>query len=121
VDTPGFWPGKAQEQSGLLRYGSNLLIAYSKATTLKITVVLRQAIGGAYIAMNSHGLGADAVLAWNNAKIAVLGETSASAVTEDVKTVDSDLDAAVACGVIRKIIAPCETRRCIAEILNQKG
>ena len=78
VDVPGFLPGVEQERGGIIRHGAKLLFAYSAATVPKITVVLRKAYGGAYIAMCSKGLGADRVLAWPTAEIAVMGAEGAA-------------------------------------------
>ena len=78
VDVPGFLPGVEQERGGIIRHGAKLLFAYSAATVPKITVVLRKAYGGAYIAMCSKGLGADRVLAWPTAEIAVMGAEGAT-------------------------------------------
>lgn len=77
VDTPGFYPGKKQEEDGIIRRGAKLLYAYSEATMPKITLVLRKAYGGAYIAMNSKCMGADLVYAWPIAQLAVLGAEGA--------------------------------------------
>ena len=77
VDTPGFLPGTDQEYGGIIRDGATILYAYSEATVPKITVVLRKAYGGAYIAMCSRELGADAVFAWPGAEIAVMGPEGA--------------------------------------------
>ena len=78
VDVPGFLPGTAQEYDGIIRHGAKLLYAYSEATVPKITVILRKAYGGAYIAMCSKHLKADQVLAWPNAEIAVMGPDGAA-------------------------------------------
>jgi len=78
VDVPGFLPGVEQERGGIIRHGAKLLFAYSAATVPKITVVLRKAYGGAYIAMCSKGLGADRVLAWPTSEIAVMGAEGAA-------------------------------------------
>ena len=78
VDVPGFLPGVEQERGGIIRHGAKLLFAYSASTVPKITVVLRKAYGGAYIAMCSKGLGADRVLAWPTAEIAVMGAEGAA-------------------------------------------
>jgi methylmalonyl-CoA carboxyltransferase large subunit len=78
VDVPGFLPGVEQERGGIIRHGAKLLFAYSAATVPKITVVLRKAYGGAYIAMCSKGLGADRVIAWPTAEIAVMGAEGAA-------------------------------------------
>lgn len=77
VDTPGFLPGIEQEHSGITRHGAKLLYAYSEATVPKITVVVRKAYGGAYIAMGSKHLGADYVYALSHAEIAVMGAEGA--------------------------------------------
>lgn len=77
VDTPGYLPGVDQEHNGILRHGAKLLFAYSEATTVKLTVVLRKAYGGAYIAMGSRHLGADRVYALPTAEIAVMGAEGA--------------------------------------------
>lgn len=77
VDVPGFMPGKDQEHSGIIRKGAKLLYAYSEATVPKITLILRKAFGGAYIAMNSKGMGADIVFAWPISQTAVLGAEGA--------------------------------------------
>ena len=77
VDVPGYMPGKAQESGGIIRHGAKILYAYSEATVPKVTVILRKAYGGAYIAMCSKGLGADIVYAWPTAEIAVMGAEGA--------------------------------------------
>ncbi len=80
VDVPGFLPGVAQEHNGIIRHGAKMLYAYSAATVPKITVVLRKAYGGAYLAMCSKDLGADKVFAWPTAEIAVMGAEGAAGV-----------------------------------------
>jgi len=77
VDVPAFLPGKEQEQAGIIRHGAKVLYAYSEATVPKITLILRKAYGGAYIAMNSKLMGADMVFAWPIAEIAVMGAEGA--------------------------------------------
>ena len=77
VDVPAFLPGKAQEYNGIIRHGAKMLFAYSQATVPMVTVILRKAFGGAYIAMNSKGVGADYVYAWPIAEIAVMGADGA--------------------------------------------
>lgn len=78
VDVPGFLPGTSQEHQGIIRHGAKLLYAYSEATVPKLTVILRKAYGGAYIAMCSKELGADLVFAWPTAEIAVMGDDGAA-------------------------------------------
>ena len=76
-DVPGFLPGSTQEHGGIIRHGAKMLYAYSEATVPKITVITRKAYGGAYIGMCSKHLGADMVLAWPDAEIAVMGASGA--------------------------------------------
>ena len=77
VDVTGFLPGQKQEHSGIIRHGAKLLFAYSEATVPKISLILRKAYGGAYIAMNSKNMGADVVFAWPIAQMAVMGAEGA--------------------------------------------
>ena len=77
VDVPGYLPGVEQEWGGIIRHGAKVLYAYSEATVPQISIILRKAYGGAYIAMNSRSLGADICLAWPTAEIAVMGPEGA--------------------------------------------
>ena len=77
VDVPAFMPGTAQEHKGIIRHGAKMLYAFSEATVPKISVIMRKAYGGAYIAMNSKNMGADMVYAWPGAEIAVMGAEGA--------------------------------------------
>lgn len=78
VDVPGFLPGVDQETGGIIRHGAKLLYAYCEATVPKVTLILRKAYGGAYIAMCNKELGADLVYAWPSAQIAVMGADGAA-------------------------------------------
>jgi acetyl-CoA carboxylase carboxyltransferase component len=77
VDVPGFLPGVEQERGGIIRHGAKMLFAYGSCTTPKITVILRKAYGGSYLAMCSQEMGADMVFAWPTAEIAVMGAEAA--------------------------------------------
>ncbi|KML29298.1 acyl-CoA carboxylase subunit beta [Priestia aryabhattai] len=77
-DVTGFFPGIKQEHGGIIRHGAKILYAYSEATVPKITVILRKAYGGAYVALNSKSIGADLVYSWPNAEIAVMGPQGAA-------------------------------------------
>lgn len=77
VDVPAFLPGSQQEHGGIIRHGAKMLFAYSEATVPKVSLIMRKAYGGAYIAMNSKGTGADVVYAWPIAEIAVMGASGA--------------------------------------------
>ncbi len=142
VDVPGFLPGVAQERGGIIRHGAKMLYAYAAATVPKITVVMRKAYGGSYLAMCSKDLGADKVFAWPSAEIAVMGAEGAAAVVfkreidaaEDPTTRRAELVEeyretfstpymAASRGQVDDIIDPAETRRMLAlslEILATK-
>lgn len=77
-DVTGFFPGVKQEHGGIIRHGAKILYAYSEATVPKLTIILRKAYGGAYVALNSKSIGADLVFAWPNAEIAVMGSQGAA-------------------------------------------
>jgi acetyl-CoA carboxylase carboxyltransferase component len=77
VDVPGFLPGVEQERGGIIRHGAKMLSAYGSCTAPKITVILRKAYGGSYLAMCSQEMGADMVFAWPTAEIAVMGAEAA--------------------------------------------
>ncbi len=91
VDVPGFLPGSMQEHQGIIRHGAKMLFAYSEATVPKITLIVRKAYGGAYIGMCNKELGADIVLAWPSAEIAVMGPQGAANIIfrKDIEDADN--------------------------------
>jgi len=82
VDTPGFLPGTKQERAGVIRHGAKLVYAFSEATVPRVTLIMRKAFGGAFIAMNAKDLGADLVFAWPDAQIGVMGPEQAVGIVE---------------------------------------
>jgi len=137
VDVPGFLPGVTQEYGGIIRHGAKLLFAYSAATVPKITVVLRKAYGGAYLAMCGKDLGADRVFAWPTAEIAVMGAQGAAnvvfrkeiAAAEDPEAKRAELVAlyretfatpyvSASRGLVDDIVEPSDTRRKLARALE---
>jgi len=121
VDVPGFLPGTNQEYGGIIRHGAKMLYAYSEATVPKVTLVLRKAYGGAYLAMCSRDLGANQVIAWPTAEIAVMGPAGAANIIfknesdikaktdEYVKNFATPYQAAKR-GFVDMVIEPQETR-----------
>jgi acetyl-CoA carboxylase carboxyltransferase component len=77
VDTPGFLPGTHQEKDGVIRHGAKLVHAFAEASVPSVTVIVRKAFGGAFIAMNSKALGADHVFAWPEVELGVMGAEQA--------------------------------------------
>lgn len=84
-DVPGFLPGTGQEHGGIIRHGAKMLYAYCEATVPKVTIILRKAYGGAYIGMCNKELGADVVMAWPSAQIAVMGASGAVNIISPIK------------------------------------
>ncbi|KAI8981643.1 carboxyl transferase [Mycotypha africana] len=129
VDVPGFMPGTAQEQAGIIRHGAKLLYAFCEATVPKLTVITRKAYGGAYIVMSSQHLQGDYNVAWPSAEIAVMGASGAVEVIfrnhsdkalkrkEYREKFASPLFAAKK-GYLEDIITPSETRTRLIEQLE---
>jgi propionyl-CoA carboxylase beta chain len=137
VDVPGFMPGVQQERGGIIRHGAKMLFAYAAATVPKITLILRKAYGGAYLAMCSSDMGADFVYAWPTAEIAVMGADGAVkvlykkeiAAAKDPKAKEAELVAeyrqkfcspyeAAKKALITDVILPAETRGVVALALR---
>jgi acetyl-CoA carboxylase carboxyltransferase component len=120
VDTPGFEPGRDLEWRGMIRHGAQLVHAYCAATVPRVCVILRKAYGGAYIVMDSRGIGNDLCLAWPCAEIAVMGAAPAvqilgsKGVTEE-SFEDAFLNPwrAAERGFVDEVIAPVDTRRAV--------
>jgi propionyl-CoA carboxylase beta chain len=131
VDTPGFQPGKDIEWQGMIRHGAQLVHAYGEATVPRVCVVLRKAYGGAYIVMDSRGLGNDACFAWPTAEIAVMGAKGAVQIlhrsVDDAERAELERDyAARYCspavaaqrGLVDDVIDPVDTRRGVVSALR---
>ena len=129
VDVPGFLPGVGQEHTGIIRHGAKMLYAYSEATAPKVTVITRKAYGGSYIAMCCRELGADQVMAWPSAEIAVMGPAGAANIIfrkdpdKDQKTAEYVEEFATPYkaaerGYADMVIEPKETRPYVITALN---
>ena len=139
VDVPGYLPGVGQEDAGVVRRGAKLLHAYAASVVPRLTVVLRKSFGGAFIAMGSKGLGADAVFAWPGAQVDVMGAVAAIevlhrrelAAEKDAQrhadlvlrlaaaheATTGGLGRALRCGAVDEVVAPHLTRRRLVETL----
>jgi acetyl-CoA carboxylase carboxyltransferase component len=73
MDVPGFFPGKQQEQKGIIRHGAKMLYAYAEATVPKITLIMRKGYGGAKQALCTREMGADRLFVWPGVELAVMG------------------------------------------------
>ena len=137
MDLPGYLPGVDQEHAGVIRHGAKILYAYSEATVPKITVILRKAYGGGYIAMCSNHLHADFVFAWPTAEIAVMGSAGAANIIfrKEIKESENPEETrkekvaeysekfanpyvAAGYGYVDSVIEPSETRHAVARALK---
>ena len=137
VDVPGFMPGLAQEQGGIIRHGAKMLFAYAASTVPKVTLIMRKAYGGAYLAMCSADLGADMVFAWPTAEIAVMGaegavqvlfrrelkeaedpKARAAEIAEEYRSEFASPYQAAANGMITDVIEPSHSRAAVALALR---
>ena len=137
VDVPGFLPGVSEEYDGIIRRGAKLLYAFCEATVPRVSVITRKAYGGAYVVMNSKGIGADFAFAWPSAQLAVMGSAGAVeivhrrelAAAEDPEATRRQLVSeyeerfsspfiAAERGFLDDVIDPAETRAVIARSLN---
>jgi acetyl-CoA/propionyl-CoA carboxylase carboxyl transferase subunit len=139
VDVPGYLPGSDQESGGIVMRGARLLAAFSRARVPRVTVIVRKAYGGAFIAMNSRALGATAVYAWPNAEVGVMYPTTAAeilhrrllahtspsrrsrrldALAHDYLQLSGGLDRALREGHVDRVIEPASTRRTVALALD---
>jgi acetyl-CoA carboxylase carboxyltransferase component len=132
VDTPGFLPGKDLEWRGMIRHGAELAFAYAQATVPRICLILRKAFGGAYIVMDSRGIGNDICLAWPGAEIAVMGASGAVQILhrriDQGERADRELAYEEAFlkpwpaserGLVDQVIDPADTRIVLCSVLRQ--
>ncbi len=140
MDVPGFIPGTYQEHNGIIRHGAKIIYAYAEATVPKLTVITRKAYGGSYIAMGSRHLGADFVIAWPTAEIAVMGPKGAAEIiwrkeltkaptpeereellnklVQDYKNKIANPYVAASRGYVDSVIEPGQTRPALIQALN---
>ncbi|HUS86100.1 MAG TPA: carboxyl transferase domain-containing protein [Bacteroidales bacterium] len=140
VDLPGYLPGIDQEHAGVIRHGAKVLYAYSEATVAKLTLIIRKAYGGGYIAMGSRHLRADFVFAWPGAEIAVMGPEGAANIifrkeiaeaddphamrlqkVEEYKNKFANPYVAASRGYVDSIIEPKETRNLLIHAIKVSG
>ncbi len=130
-DTPGFLPGKDVEWRGMIRHGAELAFAYASCGVPRMCIILRKAYGGAYIVMDSKGMGSDVVFAWPSAEIAVMGAQGAAQILMRRATAEERLEyqtsyeknyltpyVAAERGFVDEVIEPGMTRTALASALE---
>jgi len=98
-DTTGFLPGTEQESGGIILEGRRFLDSIIDLRVPTITLIIRNAFGGAYASYNSHFVGADMVFTLPMARIAVMGPAGKDFVYKDeMRQIDAAFRKAVASG-----------------------
>ena len=77
-DVTGFMVGRDAEQSGIIRSGAKLVSAVSNSVVPKITVVVGGSFGAGNYALCGKAYDPRFILAWPNARYAVMGAAQAS-------------------------------------------
>lgn len=77
VDIAGYMIGSAVERQGIIRHGAKMIFAVSEARVPRITVLVRKAYGGGYLAMSGAPMNPDAVIALPTARPALMGPDAA--------------------------------------------
>ncbi|HUB73218.1 MAG TPA: carboxyl transferase domain-containing protein [Solirubrobacteraceae bacterium] len=136
ADTPGFMPGSREEAAGVIAHGASLLRAFAGARVPRVTVIVRKAFGGAFITMNSKGLGADACFCWPQAEIGIMSAEAAVEIIHARRLLaprsgdlrgrlarhyareNLSLEAALRGGAVDAVIEPAQTRERVARALG---
>jgi 3-methylcrotonyl-CoA carboxylase beta subunit len=77
-DVSGFMVGRDAEESGIIRSGAKLVNAVSNSVVPKITVIIGGSFGAGNYAMCGKAYDPRFVIAWPNARYAVMGAAQAS-------------------------------------------
>jgi acetyl-CoA carboxylase carboxyltransferase component len=111
-DTTGFLPGREQEAGGIILEGRRFLDSIIDLRTPSITLILRNAFGGAYASYNSHFVGADMVFTMPMARIAVMGPAGKDFVyKEEIRGLDAEYRRALASGTPETLAARARDER----------
>ena len=111
-------------EKDMARAVARMTYAFAEATVPKVNVIIGNAYGSAYIAMNSKSIGADMVYAWENAKIGMMDANLAARIMYDgadaqtqkekaaeYEKLQSSAKSAARRGYVDAIIAPADTRK----------
>lgn len=77
VDIAGYMIGSEVERQGIIRHGAKMIFAVSECRVPRITVLVRKAYGGGYLAMSGAPMNPDAVIALPTARPALMGPDAA--------------------------------------------
>ena len=77
VDIAGYMIGSEVERQGIIRHGAKMIFAVSECRVPRVTVLVRKAYGGGYLAMSGAPMNPDAVIALPTAMPALMGPAAA--------------------------------------------
>jgi acetyl-CoA carboxylase carboxyltransferase component len=139
TDCPGFIVGPEMENQRMVSLAARLLNAVASSTVPKVTVVIRKAIGLAYLVLGGKTMGPDAIVAWPTGQFDVMGPAAGVELTygreiaaaadpaarrqELLQEAEEQASALLAAemGLIDDVILPGETRRVIADVLERSA
>ena len=111
-------------EKGLAKALARMTMAFADATCPKVNLITGNAIGSAYVTMNSKAIGADFTYAWEDAKIGMMdaelaakimyADASADVLAEKAKeyeALQSNVVTAAKRGYVDLIIEPADTRK----------
>lgn len=129
VNVKGYKASKCTERR-IAKAAGRLTYAFADASVPKVTVVVGEAYGSAYLTMNSKSIGADLVYAWPNASIGMMDAEAAAKImyadeiakaddslaliaekAEAYRQLQSSAVAAAKRGYVDDIIDACDTRK----------
>ncbi len=130
TNVTGYATTMCQEKNGA-KAAAELVYAFAQATVPKVNLIVGNAIGSAYVTMNSKATGADIVYAWPEAKIGMMDAENAVKImyadeiasgqaeavirekTAQYQALQGDILSAAARGYVDSIVAPVDTRKYI--------
>ena len=113
-------------EKGMAKAAAKLTAAFAGATVPKVNVIIGQAYGSAYVAMNSKAIGADITFAWTDAQIGMMdarlaagilcegqGAEAISACAEEYAKLQNSVESAAKRGYVDEIIDAADSRKYI--------
>ncbi|MCQ2500840.1 MAG: carboxyl transferase [Lachnospiraceae bacterium] len=110
---------------------AKMIFAFANATTPKVNVITGEAMGSAYLTMNSKSIGADLVYAWADAKVGMMDAKAAAKIlyanegaavikekTAEYDALQNSVEAAARRGYIDTIIEAEDTRKYVIGALE---
>jgi len=108
----------------IARAVAKLTYAFANATVPKVNVIVGDAFGSAYVAMNSKAIGADITIAWPDARVGAMEGKNAAAIMYDGQSGDvinekakeydalqASVNAAARRGYVDEIVDAADTRK----------